>query len=333
MNNNEMKMELNEQVSWESEQDSNLFFPVKTMKLVHSGKDTSFRKIVREDTDEVIAVRTNRYQVIENRMVHDIVMDSDIGFAFNRQMSWAKGNERFNLMYDIVDSNVSAIFPDSEKYTPKMYIKTSYDGSNAFEIGLSFMRMICSNLMVVPKLSQIIRIKHHKNAVNEIMMGFHDWIRDVIEDQANLEQISRVFAHAKNQKMIGPDSPFHGFMSNIPMKYVFMIATAISKYSKIPVVTNSYGEITFEKMYDLSKEEESIEYLREIMKTKKTENRDGTKTIEPKVELISNNISGYNENVMDLWGLYQMVIKLVQFSVAKNRRMEITSQAYRMLEA
>ena len=133
-------------------------FPVKedTIYQAAGGDPSGYKFIVREDTDEILSVVTDKYKMVSNKDVVNAAKPvlKEIGAKLTECETFANG-ARTSWTWKIPDVKVNIA---GSKYTnslkedyvhPTITIKNSYDGSVGLHILAGAFRLVCSNGLII----------------------------------------------------------------------------------------------------------------------------------------------------------------------------------------
>jgi len=122
-------------------------------------KDTGYKFIVREDTEEVISCMTNEYNLIKNEQIIDIanpIMDK-FGAELKEVASFSNG-AKSQWTWNFPESTVD--IGDGDMVNPTVTIKNSYDGSLEASATSGAFRLVCSNGLVIGVVFGNHSVKH-----------------------------------------------------------------------------------------------------------------------------------------------------------------------------
>lgn len=138
---------------------------VKLHTLSEDGtQETEFYAIQRTDTKEVLAPCKERYKVLQNREVLDIIK-SIVGdnAALSRCGSLHSGRKTY-YFFKMGQINVNPRSSYSDSVNNYVYVLDSHDGSSRLTFGISSRVHSCSNMFSILGKSASFKIKHTANA-------------------------------------------------------------------------------------------------------------------------------------------------------------------------
>ena len=151
----------------------NALFPVKevpatiTSRLPHKdAKDTGYKFIVREDTNEVLSCMTDEYKLIDNQTIYDTASPimKNVGATLVDVETFSNG-AKTQFKWRIGDTKVD--LGEGDIVSPEITIKNSYNGQWGLHILAGSFRLICSNGMVI---GVVIARKNYKHSVYNIQL-------------------------------------------------------------------------------------------------------------------------------------------------------------------
>jgi hypothetical protein len=128
-----------------------------------------FKAIVREDTNELISIVRNSYQIVPNevlinKLMHELVA-LETPFRIDPSHSFCENN-RFRLQITFPDLSLK----DSESDIPiSLFLHNSYDMSEGVRVFFGAIRSICSNGMVLGMCSQSFTVNIRKTSKLKIL--------------------------------------------------------------------------------------------------------------------------------------------------------------------
>ena len=139
----------------EAQQRTDIFFPVRQQPLTElTGiADKQLSAIVREDTNEVLAVHGKRYNLIKNELVYEGIdtlirntaaLDTN-GMEIQDKVAYAGGRTIRSYVFPEHEVRIG----DNDVTQLKINVINSYDGSSNLRICMGGFRIVCANGMVV----------------------------------------------------------------------------------------------------------------------------------------------------------------------------------------
>ena len=134
-------------------------FPKNKNYTQEPTKDTGYKFIMREDTNEIISCMTNEYNLIPNEQILDTavpIMDK-YGAELKEVRTFSEGS-RSQWTWNFPDSTVD--IGGGDYVNPTVTIKNSYDGSLEASAIAGAFRLVCSNGMVIGIILGKDSVKH-----------------------------------------------------------------------------------------------------------------------------------------------------------------------------
>jgi len=154
-----------------------------------------FKAIVREDTNKLISIVRNSYQVVPNevlinKLMHELVA-LESPFRIDPSHSFCENN-RFRLQITFPDLSLK----DSESDIPiSLFLHNSYDMSEGIRVFFGAIRSICSNGMVFSNVLAKFYGKHTQNFkienITSKLREAYDYLPD-IQDRINQLEMTPV---------------------------------------------------------------------------------------------------------------------------------------------
>ncbi|MFA6089669.1 MAG: DUF932 domain-containing protein [Candidatus Woesearchaeota archaeon] len=143
----------------------NYKFPVSVVPLT-AGKiviDNKFA-IVREDTSESIGLVSDSYGLLKHSTVIDNVRELLGKQAYKEKVEVQRNGALLFATYTFPNQQIEV--KKGDYVAMQMIVKNSYDGSQAFQIMLGALRLVCTNGMVMGKQFFGFMQKHYSNSGN-----------------------------------------------------------------------------------------------------------------------------------------------------------------------
>lgn len=312
--------DLSQPVVWPATNDKDLFFepkrePVWFDKTQASGWQFIYRNVEHEGVEKkkMISIMSNRYQVCPNEAIHNAVSKyPDFNFKLDLNKSTNKGDKFFQMVYGIEGMDLNG----GDKMSPKLVIKSSYDGSKPLSAIFGFFRMICANLMVIPVSKESVFMFSSKHYLNFV---FEDKIKEFIHAAFNREifDASRErIAMTQQSNVIDVD---YSFFAALPNKELVLYLGMLQKYAK-EVKIRIIDDVD-KVIYNIQNEDSTKRMVERIVKAN---NRDEDFVKNGSFDSWLDQVSWleYPEKVVNQWGVFNLIIKLSQMYVSKERRLE-----------
>ncbi len=312
-------LNLSQNLVWKDTEKDHLFFDPLSKPVKVKGINTGWRTLYREEPEGVypISVVGPNYMVVPNLKLHNIISKfDDFDLSLNSSLSGNSKNKKFNLVYDVkTNEDFGSDSSDGGKLKPKLVVKNSYDGSSQIEILFGLFRMICSNMVVIPYSDKVMRFKtRHFRSNNNLTRQIYSFIREALNKEA-FREIRRVIVMSKQRTDI-KRVPYNYF-ANMPYRQLFPIIAGIYKFSAVKVLVED--EEKFYNLQDISQVKAMISrILSERTDPKTIKKIDGSHRIDEAMAL------RYMENVNNHWQLYNLVLKIAQNVVVKERRISVS---------
>jgi len=314
---------LSANLQWPETQREDIFFPVRKRSIKVKRIQTGWKTLYRNEDGNAnpISVVGPNYKLIPNDRLHQIVEEFDsLPLAFNASLSGSSKNKRFNLVYDIGSSyHFGSDEQDGGKLKPQLVVKNSYDGSSQVEVLFGLFRMICSNMVVVPVEGSVARFQiRHVSKNNHLKKRIQSFLMSTLSQEVFSAVNRRVMeAKASSDPKVIP----YSYFQSLPNKMLYPILAGIGRFSTVPVIAfDTENQLS----YDLGSEDGQLE-LAERIWIERTE--PGQKRlIDPEEKLSECSSITYNEPVINQWQLFNLVLKIAQYTVEKNRRIAVAAQ-------
>lgn len=320
---------LGEQIVWPTTGEKDLFFETKQTPVWFDKTQKTNWKFIYRDVQleegvrpKLVSIMSNRYGLMPNQEINDEVIDyPEFNFKLDVNRSTNKGDKFFQMVYDIegmqdliIPTHVHDCKGDSMK--PKLVIKSSYDGSKPLTAMFGFFRVICANLLVIPVSKETVfsfSAKHYKN------FPFKEKIRKFIAATIN----EKVFEDSRAKVMLTKQSNVvdvdYSFFASLPTKELVLYVGMLQRYAKDVKVR--ILDHTGKLMYNVESEDSVKNMVGRIVKDNRGDEAfvtDGT--FDRYLEQVS--WLTYPETVLNQWEVYNLMIKLSQVYIAKERRLE-----------
>jgi hypothetical protein len=200
--------------------------------------------------------------------------------------------------------------------SPKLVIKSSYDGSKPLSAMFGFFRMICANLIVIPVSKESVFMFSSKHYLNFV---FEDKIKEFIHSAFNRE----IFDASREKIAMAQQSNItdvnYRFFAALPNKELVLYIGSLQKYAKEVKIRIIDDE---DKVIYNIQNEESIKRM--VSKIVKANNRNEDFVENGSFDSWLEQVSWleYPEKVVNQWGVFNLIIKLSQMYVSKERRFE-----------
>ena len=314
---------LNEQIVWPEVKTKDLFFetakePVFFDKTQKTGWEFIYREVESNGIKrkKAISLMSHRYGLIPNEEIHNEIMNyPEFNFKLDLNRSTNKSDRFFQMVYDIEGMDLNG----GDKMSPKLVVKSSYDGTKPLTALFGFFRMICANLIVIPVSRETVfafSAKHYKN------FAFKDKIRNFIQATVN----EKVFEDSKAKIMMTQQSNIvdidYSFFAKLPNKELVLYIGMIQRYAKdvkVRIIDNE-ERLIYNIMSD-----ESIKSMVERIVKGNNRNEDFVKNGTFDSWLDQVDLLKYPEEVLNQWQMYNMLIKVSHTYVNKERRLEKAS--------
>ena len=313
------ELNLSKNLEWAQTENEHLFFDPSSKSIRVKGVNTGWRTLFREEPEGVypISVVGPNYMVVPNTKLDTIVTEfDDFNLTLNPSLSGNSKNKKFSLVYDVeTNETFGSDSSDGGKLKPKLVIQNSYDGSSQVEILFGLFRMICSNMLVIPYSDKILRFQtRHYRSNNNLRKKVHTFMRDALNEEAFAE-IRDMIVMSK-QKTESKTIPY-SYLSVMLYRQLFPMLAGIYKFSNVKVLVS--GE---NKFYDLQ-EADDIENLVSKIVYDRTDPKalkkiDGIGRVNDALSI------SYTETVNNHWQLYNLVLKIAQHVVEKERRIGVS---------
>lgn len=108
-----------------------------------------YRAVVRTDSNEVLGVVSNKYELLKHETVIDGFRNALKGVEVEEKIHVLKNGAQLLAHYKLVNDQIEV--KPGDFVALQIVVKNSYDGSNALQIMLGAFRLVCSNGMIVGK--------------------------------------------------------------------------------------------------------------------------------------------------------------------------------------
>ncbi len=196
-------------------------FPVSLYK-VQVGDAVSDRHVAvtREDTGEILAVHSNRYELIPNAAAVDFFTGAlkAVDLPYEDVSSYSvDGGRKFFQTYRL-PQKWSGTVDKGDVVASQIQMFNSYDGSMPWGCELAFLRLVCTNGMVRGVTAEKIRVRHIGNwdtrAIGERVQNM---IMQAESVYATMRELKELPAEAESIKAL--------FESEIPRRLVAEVAS------------------------------------------------------------------------------------------------------------
>lgn len=114
--------------------------------------------VVREDTNEPIAIVSNKYGLLKHKNVIDCFRDTLKESKYTEKIEVVKNGAQLFATYKLDDTSIE--INKGDIVAMQIILKNSYDGSKAFQLMLGAYRLVCTNGMVIGKEFFSYSLKH-----------------------------------------------------------------------------------------------------------------------------------------------------------------------------
>lgn len=310
---------LENQLNWQEEKWDDLFFPVYQQKntiispkgeKIETGKKTLYTE--KNGKIKIISTVGNNYSIILNEDLHKAVSQASNDLKINMMLSSNYKNKSTKLIYDISNKNANISIEGDEGLIIKLIVKNSYDGSEKISFDIGIYRLKCKNGLSVPIGKSISLAKKHIGINEE---KFTENIKKFISKTLNEENFRAIKEKIENTiKDTNPEIPYT-LLKSLPVNHFIPLMEGLKKYSQIPVTVKYYNQ-----EYNLSESKDNNNFQELIL-----EKKEKSKRSKKRIKTIENNVHHlrYDEQILNKWGLFNFLIKLIQFKINKNRRFDI----------
>ncbi len=194
----------------------NAFFTVKRERLFRKdGADTGHDVLFRKDTGEQLSVMSKQYGLVTHREAVDFAVGLlansgvDTSGIASQSIVSSKGSKLFHKIafpaytFDAAEATGvrNTAFdgkPGSDKITPIITVRNSYDGTSPITFDGGCMRLVCENGMKVRNSLYVVKLRHGKNVdLNHAAPDFVEQIAYIVDgvkrDYSRLNQESAKF--------------------------------------------------------------------------------------------------------------------------------------------
>ena len=123
---------------------------------------SNYKAIVREDTNEVISIVKNSYEIVRNKDLINNLLEElstlDTPYRIDRSHSFVD-NKRMRLMITFPDLTMH---DENSEIQLSLYLHNSYDMSESVRMRWGFFRLICSNGAILGKILSQSYFRHTK---------------------------------------------------------------------------------------------------------------------------------------------------------------------------
>ena len=140
------------------------FFDVGLFPVPHPSEDqpedTKYRYVVNIDSDEVLAIVTKDYTLVENEKLYTAILPAIESNGGQLESCELFGDNNARVMYKFKFMDMKVTIGEDDDLVPELVIKNSYDGSTAITVMAGAFRMVCSNGMVIGKIVDYFKSRH-----------------------------------------------------------------------------------------------------------------------------------------------------------------------------
>ena len=151
-------------------------FPVREENLItNSNLATEFKAVIREDTNTVIGVATNKYHSVPNQQIQEF-FDTQIAEFFppnvvetiKVDLYLPHGGGKYIKKYHITDPAYKVEIREDDFVSPTISTYNSYDSSLAMGFDIGAFRLACSNGMMIGKQFIAKKMRHYITCSPEV---------------------------------------------------------------------------------------------------------------------------------------------------------------------
>ena len=153
-----------------------IFFDVKRIPLKENGIDSKHKfKIINADTGKIISIVSNRYSLIKNIDIHNLISET-LGAKLYKHVT---NGSVFHLDYLIEEK--TAEIKKGDIVQLMLSVTNSYDGSKKFEISVNAIRLICMNGVKIGELIYSSKFIHKS-------ITFGSIVKEILEALSHLSE-------------------------------------------------------------------------------------------------------------------------------------------------
>jgi hypothetical protein len=172
-----------------------------------------YKAILREDTGDVISIKSSDYELVSNQDVIETALEeidkTGLKYHFNEVYSFCDSNkmklavEFPDIQFDETDKS------DDKKTNFCVFVHNSYDGSSAINVMFGGIRIICINGQIFKRVLESINVRHQgfiflsrlQDKINEAIERIPEIQSRITEMES--EQVQDVKLYEKIEKEIG----------------------------------------------------------------------------------------------------------------------------------
>ncbi|MCK5235603.1 MAG: DUF932 domain-containing protein [Deltaproteobacteria bacterium] len=170
-----------------SENMNKVFFDVREAPVQVEGKIVPLRKAIMKVNpeegidDEVLAITSNRYAPVSNNKVLDMFGE----IANKAGVTWVPGDGHLlkrgaKTIMEIEFPNNKVVIGENDDLTLKGWLTNSFDGKGSAKLELGFMRLVCTNGMIIGTKDLAISYRHVGDIEDKIAAQFGDYLHEKV---------------------------------------------------------------------------------------------------------------------------------------------------------
>jgi hypothetical protein len=211
---------------------------VQTVPVIIHNKDTGYKAIVNQETQDTISIVSQAYQPIQHHDVYNTIASLKDYKVFGASI-YRLGRM---MMIELKESNpIQHELIPGDYFENRIRIFNSYDGSKALSVQSYGIRLVCTNGMVAPTL---VHSYHKVHAFQNIDLAE---VEKHIELAAELWGESKELIQAANKTTIDVNEVLEKF-NFLPKKYTKIVRENLSQKE---TVYDTWNELTRTISHDM----------------------------------------------------------------------------------
>ena len=156
------------------------------------------KAIVREDTRDVLNVVSDRYMLVQHKEPMEIMHEAidALGLDVRGTKTTVGMRGGYAKVEWLLDKAIEIAPAKGDVLVVSAFVRTSYDYTSAFEVGLSLLRLVCGNGMTIPETIAGMKRRH----VGSFSVA--EAIQQVSADLKELPEIQRILVGLTGQRVV-----------------------------------------------------------------------------------------------------------------------------------